>query len=168
MKRGTYVLIIFLIFFVLIIATIVSFMYFEFAKPAKVRPNTYLEINLSGTVEERPMPDIMTTFFMGGDPLSMHDLWLNFQKAKVDKNIKGIVLRRAEPARRPVPGTSNIVSFTQKVIDLPPGVVESHDELRSQCVLDAEDQFGRHRRLEVLVDGVEVAGRVLLIVAGAE
>lgn len=92
MKRGTYVLIIFLIFFVLIIATIVSFMYFEFAKPAKVRPNTYLEINLSGAVEERPMPDIMTTFFTG-DPLSMHDIWLNFQKAKADRNIKGIILR---------------------------------------------------------------------------
>ena len=93
MKRGTYVLIIFLIFFVLILATIVSFMYFEFAKPAKVKPNTYLEIKLNGAVAERPMPDVMTTLFMGGDPLSMHDIWLNFQKAKVDKNIKGIVLR---------------------------------------------------------------------------
>jgi protease-4 len=93
MKRGTYVLIIFLIFFVLILATIISFMYFEFAKPAKVKPNTYLEISLSGAVAERPMPDIITTFFMGGEPLSMHDIWLNFQKAKADKNIKGIILR---------------------------------------------------------------------------
>jgi protease-4 len=93
MKRGTYVLIIFLIFFVLIIATIVSFMYFELAKPAKVRPNTYLEIKLSGALEERPIPDFMTTFFMGGEALSMHDIWLNFHKAKADRNIKGIVLR---------------------------------------------------------------------------
>ena len=93
MKRGTYVLIIFLIFFVLIIATIVSFLYFELAKPAKVRPNTYLEIKLSGAVDERPVPDIMTTFFMGGESLSMHDIWLNFQKAKADRNIKGILLR---------------------------------------------------------------------------
>jgi len=93
MKRGTYVLIIFLIFFVLTIATVVSFMYFELAKPVKVRPNTYLEINLSGALEERPMPDIMTTFFMAGEPLSMHDIWLNFQKAKADRNIKGIILR---------------------------------------------------------------------------
>jgi protease-4 len=93
MKRGTYVLIIFLIFFVLIIATVVSFLYFELAKPVKVRPNTYLEIQLSGALEERPMPDIMTTFFMAAEPLSMHDIWLNFQKAKMDRNIKGIVLR---------------------------------------------------------------------------
>jgi protease-4 len=93
MKRGTYVLIIFLIFFVLILATIVSFMYFEFAKPAKVKPNTYLEITLSGAVAERPVPNAMTTLFMGGDPLSMHDIWLNFHKAKADKNIKGILLR---------------------------------------------------------------------------
>lgn len=93
MKRGTYVLIIFLIFFVLIIATVVSFMYFELAKPAKVRPNTYLEIKLNGAVEERPLPNIMTTLFVGGEPLSMHDIWLNFQKAKADRNIKGILLR---------------------------------------------------------------------------
>ena len=93
MKRGTYVLIIFLIFFVLILATIVSFMYFEFAKPAKVKPNTYLEITLSGAVAERPVPNAMTILFMGGDPLSMHDIWLNFHKAKADKNIKGILLR---------------------------------------------------------------------------
>ncbi len=93
MKRGTYVLIIFLIFFVLIIATIVSFLYFELAKPAKISPNTYLELTLSGAVEERPVPDVLTTFFMGGDPLSMHDIWLNLHKAKADKNIKGILLR---------------------------------------------------------------------------
>ncbi|MGD8537881.1 MAG: signal peptide peptidase SppA [Candidatus Aminicenantes bacterium] len=93
MKRGTYVLIIFLIFFVLILATIISFMYFELAKPVKIKPNTYLEIKLSGTVEERPIPDFLTTFFMGGEPLSMHDIWLNFHKAKADRNIKGILLR---------------------------------------------------------------------------
>jgi protease-4 len=93
MKRSTYVLIIFLIFFVLILATIVSFMYFELAKPAKVKPNTYLEITLMGSVEERPMPDFLSTFFMGGEALSMHDIWLNFQKAKTDGHIKGIVLR---------------------------------------------------------------------------
>ncbi len=93
MKRSTYVLIIFLIFFVLILATIVSFMYFELAKPAKVRPNTYLEITLMGSVEERPIPDFLTTFFTGGEPLSLHDIWLNFQKAKTDGHIKGIVLR---------------------------------------------------------------------------
>lgn len=93
MKRGTYVLIIFLIFFVLILATVVSFLYFELAKPVKVRPNTYLEISLMGAVEERPMPDLITTFFLGGDSLALHDIWLNFQKAKTDRNIKGIVLR---------------------------------------------------------------------------
>lgn len=93
MKRGTYVLIILLIFFILITATIVSFLYFELAKPVKVRPNTYLEIKLSGALEERPMPNIMTTFFMAEEPLSMHDIWLNFQKAKADRNIKGIILR---------------------------------------------------------------------------
>ncbi len=93
MKRGTYVWIIFLIFFVLILATLVSFLYFELAKPVKVSPNTYLEIELGGALEERPMPDILTTFFMGGEPLSMHDIWLNFQKAKADRNIKGIILR---------------------------------------------------------------------------
>lgn len=93
MKRGTYVLIIFLIFFVLIIAAFASFFFFEMAKPVAVKPNTYLEIPLSGSLEERPVSDFMMSYFYGGESLSLHDIWLNFRRAKADSKIKGIVLR---------------------------------------------------------------------------
>lgn len=93
MKRGTYVLIIFLIFFVLIIAAFASLFFFEMAKPVSVKPNTYLEIPLSGSLEERPVSDFMMSYFYGGESLSLHDIWLNFHKAKADSKIKGIILR---------------------------------------------------------------------------
>jgi protease-4 len=93
MKRGTYVLIIFLIFFVLIIITFASFIYLEFGKPPSVKSNSYLEINLSGSLEEKSSPDLFMSFFGLSPALSMHDIWLNFQKAKRDSRIQAIVLR---------------------------------------------------------------------------
>ncbi len=93
MKRGTYVLIILLIFFFLIIITFASFIYLEFGRPPSVRSNSYLEINLSGGLEEKSSPDVFMTFFGISPPLSMHDIWLSFQKAKRDNRIQAIVLR---------------------------------------------------------------------------
>jgi len=93
MKRGTYVLIIFLIFFILIIAAFASLFFFEMAQPVAVKPNTYLEIPLSGSLEERPVSDFMMSYFSSGEALSLHDIWLNVHKAKADRNIKGILLR---------------------------------------------------------------------------
>jgi protease-4 len=93
MKRGTHILIIFLIFFVLIIAAFASLLFFEMSKPVAVKHNTYLEIPLSGPLEERPETDFVMSAFYGGEPLSLHDIWLNFQRAKADSKIKGIILR---------------------------------------------------------------------------
>lgn len=92
MKKGTYVLIIFLIFFFLILATLFSFIYIEFRKPPPVKANSYFEITLSGELVEKTAPDIFS-LFMGRTALSMHDIWINIQKAKKDKRIKSIVLR---------------------------------------------------------------------------
>lgn len=93
MKRGTYVLIIFLIFFVVIVATFFTFLYFEFGKPPKVQTLSYLEIPLSGQVLEKSAPDFMTKLFLGTEPLAMHDLWMNIRKAKTDSRIRSLVLR---------------------------------------------------------------------------
>jgi len=93
MKRGTYVLIIFLIFFVLIIAAFASLFVFDMTKPVSIKPNTYLEIPLSGSLEERPVSDFVLRYFSPGGSLSLYDIWLNFNKAKTDSRIKGIVLR---------------------------------------------------------------------------
>ncbi len=93
MKRGTYVLIIFLIFFFLIIITFASFFYLEFGRPPSIKSNSYLEINLTGSLEEKASPDFFMSLFGISPALSMHDIWLNFQKAKKDSRIQAVVLR---------------------------------------------------------------------------
>ena len=93
MKRGTYVLIIFLIFFFLIIILLASFAYLEFGKPPTVKSHSYLEIKLSGELQEKTSPDFLMSFFGMSPPLSMHDIWFNFQKAKKDPRIQTILLR---------------------------------------------------------------------------
>lgn len=93
MKRGTYVLIIFLIFFFMIIVALASFFYLEFGKPPSIKSHSYLEINLTGDIQEKTSPDVLMSFFGISPPLSMHDIWFNFQKAKIDRRIQAIVLR---------------------------------------------------------------------------
>ncbi len=93
MKKRSYVLIIFLIFFVLAIVTAASFVYFQFARPPSVKSHTYLELFLSGEIQEKADLDLLSTLFTGSSPLSMYDIWTNFQKAKIDPRVDMIVLR---------------------------------------------------------------------------
>jgi len=93
MKRGKYVLIIFLFFFFLVLATIFSFIYYEFSRPPAIKSHSYLEIKLQGPLQEYYLPDFLTSFFLGTKPLSVYDLWLNIRKAKVDSRISSILLR---------------------------------------------------------------------------
>ena len=93
MKRGTYVLIIFLVFFIVIAATLTSFIYFEFKKTPTVKTRSYLEINLSGELNEKSEPDFLTSLIGIRTPLSLFDIWRNIRKAKHDSRIKSIVLR---------------------------------------------------------------------------
>ena len=93
MKRGKYILIIFLIFFVLILATCVSFFYFTAGKAPTIRSNSYLELKLSGDIQEYASPDIFLSMIMGIKPLNMQDLWMNIRKAKVDGRINSLLLR---------------------------------------------------------------------------
>jgi protease-4 len=93
MKKSKYILIIFLIFFILLAATFISFLYYEFAAVPPVKPGSCLEINLSGGLIEKSYPDLFSTLFMQQPPLSMYDIWTNMRKAKVDTKIDCILLR---------------------------------------------------------------------------
>jgi protease-4 len=93
MSKGKYILIIILIFAFLVTATIFAFIYYEFRKPPAIKANSYLEIDLTGEVQEFAEPDFWTAFFLGGRPLSIHDLWQNIRKAKVDGRIRCLLLR---------------------------------------------------------------------------
>ena len=92
MKKGKYVLIIFLIFIFLILLTVVSFFYYEFGRPPAIKARSYLELNLSGEILERATPNFFMTL-LGTEPLSMYDIWMNIQKAKKDDRIKCLLLR---------------------------------------------------------------------------
>ncbi|MBD3413011.1 MAG: signal peptide peptidase SppA [Candidatus Aminicenantes bacterium] len=93
MKKGKYILIIFLIFFILLAATFVSFLYYEFAKPPSVKSGSCLEIDLSGEIEEKSSPHFLSLFYSQKPPLSMYDVWTNIRKAKVDPRIDSVLLR---------------------------------------------------------------------------
>ena len=93
MKKGRYVLIILLVFFILIVATVVSFFWIELGRAPSVKSDSYLEISLSGPIEDRAAPNPFMDLFLGAPPKSMHDIWWNIRKAKVDSRINGLILR---------------------------------------------------------------------------
>jgi protease-4 len=93
MKKGKYILIILLIFMILISVTIFSFIWMEFGRPPAVKQDSFLEITLSGSIEEKAVPDPLLELFIKSSPLSMHDIWWNIRKARADSRIKGLILR---------------------------------------------------------------------------
>jgi protease-4 len=95
MKRGKYILIILLIFFILFLVTLISFVYYEFKRPPSVKTDSYLEINLSGEILDRSVPDFFMSLFLGRQPLGIHNLRMNIRKAKVDRRIDSLLVRLA-------------------------------------------------------------------------
>ena len=93
MKKGRYVVIIILIFFFLAMATFLAFIYSRFSRPAEIGAASYLEIGLSGPLPELDEPDWLTAQVLGRRPLSVHDIWENLRKAKVDGRIRCVLIR---------------------------------------------------------------------------
>jgi len=93
MKKGNYVLIIILIFIVLFTTTVVSFFFMDFNRPPAVKTDSYLEIDLNGSVRDFAAPDFLTSLLTGVRPLSLHDIWVNLRKAKTDARIRAVLLR---------------------------------------------------------------------------
>jgi len=93
MKKGKYILALLLIFFLLIVATIISFLYLEIGRPPAISASSYLEIKLEGTLFEYPESNIWASLFLGVRPLAVHDIWMCLRKAKVDDRIVGVLLR---------------------------------------------------------------------------
>ena len=94
MKKRTYVLIIFLVFFILAAGAAISYFLLEWGQPAVTVPaHAYLEINLSGELQELAPPDFFSNIILGIRPLSMNELWMNLRKAKTDDRVDAILLR---------------------------------------------------------------------------
>ena len=94
MKKRTYVLIIFLVIFILAAAAAFSYFLMDWGRPAVTVPlHAYLEINLSGELQEIAPPDFFKNVILGIRPLSMNELWMNIRKAKADVRVEAILLR---------------------------------------------------------------------------
>jgi len=92
MKKGKYLLVLFLIFFFLIMATAFSFLFLEIGRPPSIAPSSYLDIRLEGRLVEFPQTNFWISLFRG-TPLSVHDVWEGLRKARVDGRITGVLLR---------------------------------------------------------------------------
>jgi len=93
MKKGRPVLLLVLLFFILFLAAAVSLVFLQFGRPPSIAASSYLEIPLSGPIEELAVPSFWTAVLPGDRPLSVHDVWLNLKKARRDGRIKGVLLR---------------------------------------------------------------------------
>jgi len=94
MKKRTYILIIFLVIFILAVAAAFSYFLMDWGRPAVTVPlHAYLEINLSGELQEIAPPDFFQNVILGIRPLSMNELWMNIRKATADRRIEAILLR---------------------------------------------------------------------------
>jgi len=93
MKKGRYILFIFLFFLFLAILTVMAFLYSEFRRPPEVPAGSYLEIDLTGPFPELSAPDFLAGFLLGGRALSVHDVWESLRKARVDDRIRCVLLR---------------------------------------------------------------------------
>ena len=94
MKKGTYVLLI-VLFFVLLAAAGFFFLFVtEWGTPAAEVPDrAYVEVNLSGSVEEVAPPDILSALLLRAKPLTVYDFWMNMRKAAVDSRVQAVLLR---------------------------------------------------------------------------
>jgi len=157
MKKGKYIFIIFLIFFILLAATFVSFLVYEFAKPPSVKPGSCLEINLSGEIVEKSQPDFLYTILMQKPPLSMYDIWTNIRKAKVDPKIDSILLRLGYIQS----GWAKINEIREKVLDFRKSGKKVYAYIEESSELDKEyylatacDQVILHPEGILIINGI--------------
>ena len=94
MKKGTYILIIVLIFFLIAAAAVLSLLYFELSpSPVRVPAHSYIEIDLSGDLQEYTAPDFWSRLFLPTRQLSLYDLWMNIRKARADPRVDTLLFR---------------------------------------------------------------------------
>jgi len=94
MKKGTYVLMIFLFFFLLAVVASLFFFVTEFGQPsADVPSRAYLDVGLSGSVEEVTPPDFLSAILLRARPLTIYDFWMNLRKAAADGRVRAVLLR---------------------------------------------------------------------------
>jgi protease-4 len=93
MKKGRPLLLLVLVLAVLFFAAAAALVFWEVGRPPSIPASAYLEIPLSGPLEEYAVPTVWSSLLPEVRPLSVHDVWLNLKKAKRDPRIKGVLIR---------------------------------------------------------------------------
>jgi protease-4 len=74
MKKGRYILILVLIFVVLIIAAVMSFVFMQFGAAPDIPSAAYLEIGLSGPLMEFPETNVISTLMGTARAMSVNEI----------------------------------------------------------------------------------------------
>ena len=94
MKRSTVIILIVLFFLALAAAGTFLVIVEDLAgRPVQIPGRGALEVPLGGAIPEIAPPESLFTVLLGQHPVTMHDLWENLRKAKVDGRIQSVVLR---------------------------------------------------------------------------
>jgi len=94
MKKRTYIWLVIGFFVLLLVVGLAALVISELARPSvSVPARAYLDVNLSGPVEEVAPPDFIYAYFFNYKPLSLHDLYENLRKAGADPRIRSVLLR---------------------------------------------------------------------------
>ena len=93
MKKNVVVLFLVLFFIVLGGAAVLSYFVFAWGKPQPaLSPHSYLDIHLSGEIQEITEPNIQD-LFLSRKQVSLNEIWADLRKAKTDPRIEGLLLR---------------------------------------------------------------------------
>ena len=93
MSKRASILLLVLIFAVLLSAAALSVAFLEIGRPPAIAAESYLEIALSGPIEEYAASSGWAAMLRGSRPLTVHDVWMGLRKAKRDGRITGVLLR---------------------------------------------------------------------------
>ncbi|NIM11678.1 MAG: signal peptide peptidase SppA [Candidatus Aminicenantes bacterium] len=86
MKKGILITILVIVLLIVILALIGGYVYIQFTREPHIPENSYLQIDLIG-----PIVDIDNSVLP--KKRSIRELWFHIKRAKVDKRIKGIILK---------------------------------------------------------------------------
>ena len=90
MKKGPFIALLVVILIILGLLIVGGVLYLQFTSEPYVADQTYLKIELRGPIAETSPSGIQGLF---SDSLSIRDLWYQIARAKVDRRIKGIIVK---------------------------------------------------------------------------
>jgi len=86
MKRGILIAILIIVIFIIFMGLIAGFVYMQINQEPYIADNSFLKINLKGEIEDNEDSPF-------SNAITVNDLFYQIKRAKIDKKIKGIILK---------------------------------------------------------------------------